>query len=148
MRLCSLTFFESIIYFSNVFLFSENNFPRCKLFRWSARILAVRKAFKQKPTNTFEPRLQYLRFTLCHLARSLCCLLAHHTHPGTSWVSLTFCFWGNIGLTTRRTALERSNFLPWEREFLYNPVPHLISRSLQPHNSTFRSFLSCVLRPS
>lgn len=76
-RLFSLTFFKSVILvFSALFL--ENNFARCKLFRWSAEILAVGKAKRNQATLTWTPSATLQRFTLCHLARSFRSLLAHY----------------------------------------------------------------------
>lgn len=143
--LFSYVFLKALFIFQCVF--SENNFPRCKLFRWSAEILAVRKAKQNQPTPPSSP--DFNTSEVYPLPFSTFSLLSACT-PRTLGLSSfsTFCFWGNIGLTTRRTALERSNFLPWEREFLYNPVPHLISLEAFSPTIPLSVLSSCVLLSS
>lgn len=65
--LFSIMFFffkRMIVFFRQLFL--ENNFARCKLFRWSVEILAVGKAKRNQPTLTSTPTVALLRFPLCH----------------------------------------------------------------------------------
>lgn len=92
MCLCSLTCFESIIYFSMCFFFLENNFPRCKLVRWSAEILAVRKAKQNQPTLPSSP--DFNTSEVYPLPFSTFSLLSACTPRtlGLSWVSLPSAF--------------------------------------------------------
>lgn len=110
-----LFFLNAILFFSAVFL--ENNFSGCKQLRCSAEILAAGKTEPNQPALQ-PPMAAVPRFTLGHSAHSPA-VCSHTVGPGTFRGFSTFCFWGNIGLTSRRAALERPTFLIWQQERLY-----------------------------